>query len=267
MTQIPYESSYVKLLPSLFHETELEGKRPLIERYLRIFEKILSGIDDEELGGKKGLGDILDIAPELFHPRLSFLFEETNEDLWSPLGSPELEIIKKYFGSKNWNETQTIDFLDEFLTWLAGWMALVLKEDWGLEKKRKVVGKIIPIYRMRGTKKGIEEFLSTYVGEKVEILETLGTFQVGGSRLGINTIIAGRPHFFKVKVKREQVEKKTRVRTRFIKNLKSVLDSEKPVHTSYLLTIITPRMQISDQKRLQIGENTLIGGVYSEINV
>lgn len=266
MIQNP-ESSYMKLLPSIFHETALEDKRPFIESYLKIFKKILSGIDDGELGGRKGLGEILDIVPELFHPRFSFLFEGTNGKFLPPLEDQQLDSIQRYFGSKSWSGKQTNDFLDEFLTWLASWMALVLNEDWTLERKREAIARIIPIYRMRGTKKGIEEFLRIYVGGDVKVFETMGTFQVGSSQVGANTLIGGGmiPYVFTVKVTFPKIQKEEQ--TRFLRNLKNVLDSEKPVHTSYLLKVSTPTLQIGVKEGSTVGRNTLVGGTFTEISV
>jgi phage tail-like protein len=269
------ESSYMRFLPAVFHKNGLEEERPFIGSYLRIFEKILSGLDDTELEGKKGLEEVLDIVSELFHPRFSFLFDEENNIFLPPLEGTELEIIRKYFWSKNWEKKQTQDslkqtqdFLDDLLIWMASWMSLVLKEDWELEKKREVIARIIPIYRMRGTKKGIEEFLRIYVGGNVKVLETMGTFQVGYSHVGIDTLIGGgmKPYFFTVEVTFPKIPEK-KEQTRFLKNLKNVLDSEKPVHTSYLLKVSTPTLQIGKEEGSIIGRNTLIGGISTEINV
>ncbi|MGB9927638.1 MAG: phage tail protein [Methanosarcina sp.] len=263
----PDPERYIRLLPAIFYDSGLEGKGSFIRSYLKIFEKILSGINDGKLEGQKGFGEILDIVPELFHPRFSFLFERTNGKFLPPLEEQQLDSIQRYFGSKSWRGEQTNDFLDEFLTWLASWMALVLKEDWTLERKREAIARIIPIYRMRGTKKGIEEFLRIYVGGDVKVSETEGTFQVGSSQVGVNTLIKGGmiPYVFTVKVTFPKIQKEEQ--TRFLKNLKILLDSEKPVHTSYLLKVSTPTLQIGIKEGSTVGRNTLVGGTFTEISV
>ena len=47
--QIPLDapSSYMQFLPAIMREGERDGKANLLGRFLKIFEKILSGIDDD----------------------------------------------------------------------------------------------------------------------------------------------------------------------------------------------------------------------------
>ncbi|MGB9939416.1 phage tail protein [Methanosarcina sp.] len=258
------KSSYMKFLPAIFDETEFE-ENSFIGRYLKIFEKILSGIDDEYLDKKKGLGEVLDVIPELFHPRFSFLFGKKNEDFLPLLGDKELETIERYFGFERWDNEKT-DFLDDFLTWLASWVDLVLQEDWDLQKKREIIARIIPIYRMRGTKKGIEEFLRIYVGGNIEIFET-PAFQVGSSHVGVNSLVGKgiMPYDFTVIItlpKRYQEESEY---CKVLKNIKDILDLEKPAHTTYNLRVITSALKIGNKAGSITGRNALIGGKFNKI--
>lgn len=260
------KSSYMRFLPATFNETELE-EDSFIGRYLKIFEKILSGIDDEYLDKKKGLGEVLDVIPELFHPRFSFLFEKANEDFLPLLGDGELETIDRYFGLKSRNEiVLPDDFLDDFLTWLASWMDLVLRENWDLQKKREIIARIIPIYRMRGTKKGLEEFLRIYLGGNIEIFET-PAFQVGSSQVGVNSLIGKgiMPYDFTVIATLPKRYKEQSEYCKMFKNIKDILDLEKPAHTSYNLRVITSALQIGNKSGSIIGGNALIGGKFAEI--
>lgn len=252
------ESKYIKFLPSVFHED-------VTEEYLKIFETILTGIKDGELERKKSIGETLDITADLFHPRFSFLFDKTKKTFLPRLEYDEKKIFKSYFRA-DMNVYEFVDeFVDGFLGWLAGWVALVLKEDWELEKKREVIARIIPIYRMRGTKNGILEFLKIYVGGEVEIYEKIG-FQISESKIGVDTYIGigTKPHFFVVKAKITKTNREEQ--KRFIKNLKNVLDMEKPVHTSYLLKASVPTIRIGYKDGSKVGENTLIGGTFTEIH-
>src|SRR5712692_959871 len=67
---------------------------------------------------------------------------------------------------------------EDFLPWLASWTALVLRADWSPEQKRKVLFQIIPLYRKRGTKAGLEEYLKIYVGEGASIFDVHEPIQV-----------------------------------------------------------------------------------------
>jgi phage tail-like protein len=194
MNQVEPENSYLRFLPAIFSEREQDGGSPSLERYLRIFETIISGIENDELNEKKGISETLDIIPDIFHPRFTFLFDDAEKSFLPPLTDNEKINFKKHFVQD--------DGIDEFLRWLAGWVALVLKDDWELEKKREIIARIIPIYRMRGTKRGLEEYLSIYVGKRVNIIGEVEPFQVGTtSRIGENSRVGGLPsHFFIVEV-------------------------------------------------------------------
>lgn len=192
MNRVKPGKRYMQYLPSAFHRGVGDRDDPFIERYLKIFERIVSGIEDGELEEKKGILEMLDIISDIFHPRFSFLFDETEPTALPLLTSDEKTVFNRYFRTDDVD-----DFMDKFLRWLAGWTALVLKEDWELEKKREVIAKILPIYRMRGTKKGLEEYLKIYVGRHVTIIDEADPFRVGfASCVGKNARIGGLPPYF-----------------------------------------------------------------------
>ncbi len=213
------EKYYERYLPSvLLHETK--DKTSFLEGYLRIFECILSGIEESELNGKKGLEKMIDAVDDLFYPEFSFLYKDNDIPAKS-----EIESFNQYFSTD----------MDEFLAWFAGWISLVLKKDWDFEKKREMIKKIIPIYKKRGTKKGLEEYLQLLEGKNVNIVDEDDSFQVGiHSHVGINTRIGG-PYFFVVNIEIPEYDlKNIRDKRRALEEL---INKEKPVHTDYLLYI------------------------------
>jgi phage tail-like protein len=143
---------------------------------------------------------------------------------------------------------------EDFLPWLASWSALVLRADWSLQQKRNVLFRIIPLYRQRGTKAGLEEYLKIYAGEGVSIVDDEEPPQ-GGEPAGSGPMAEGDPaHHFRVNVAfsipdRDEVTKKTA-------SVKAVLDIEKPAHTHYTLTISGPTLQIGRQST--VGRDTFI---------
>lgn len=190
MNQVESGKKYLQYLPYVFHGGE-DGS--FVERYIKIFEKIISGIDDGEIEDKKGILEMLDVISDIYYPRISFLFDEAEKDFLPPLTSDGRNAFKDYFGAG----VNVDEFLDEFLRWLAGWMALVLNEDWELEKKREVIARIIPIYRMRGTKRGLEEYLNIYVGKHIKIIDNVNPIKVGvTSRVGKGARVGGLPPYF-----------------------------------------------------------------------
>jgi phage tail-like protein len=218
-------SAYLEYLPGIYQQDA--ETRAFISRYLKIFEKFLTGIDDDVRGadGKQVEGIELKVARlhEFFNP-------ETTEK--------------------------------EFLDWLAGWTALVLREDWDQTTKRRLIRRIIPLYRIRGTKKGLEEYLKIYVGSGVEIKEYLSPLRIGvTSMIGENTMIGGAPpHFFAVYIGLS--ERSRLVLVQKSQAVKAIIDMEKPAHTYYRLTVKVPSLQIGHYST--IGENTLLGGLISD---
>jgi phage tail-like protein len=210
-------SSSVKFLPALFRGP---GEEVLFfERFLKIFEAVLTGTGDTEV---TGLSEVLSAVHEYFLP-----------------------------------DTAPKEFLD----WLASWLGLALKEDWSEEKKRKIIGKIVPLYRIRGTKRGLQEFLKIYVDGDVSIVDGVSPLQVGiHSTVGQDAVIGGLPpYFFYVNLNLAVAELKTRQRK--IKTINEIIGAEKPVHTDYLLTIKSPTMQVGVNST--VGRDTLLGGVFT----
>jgi phage tail-like protein len=76
---------------------------------------------------------------------------------------------------------------EKFLPWLASWSAMVLEEDWPLEKKRRLIRKAIELYRIRGTVKGLKLFISLFTGHEPEIKENVWPFR--GWRIGVTSDI------------------------------------------------------------------------------
>lgn len=223
MSDSEEESKYLRYLPSIYQTKE--DNSTFLGQFLKAFEKILSGIDDDvtiEEDGKQvtitGIETRLDTIHDLFDPCA------TNAD---------------------------------FLPWLAGWVALPLKEgkDWDEKRQRNLIAKIVPLYQKRGTKEGLEEYLKIYVKKgKIEIIDELGPFQIGvSSTVGKNTIINGLPpYYFIVNVtpNNNPLEMET------MKNsICEIIDVEKPAYTYYRVNFNYSTMQVGQVK---VGKNTLL---------
>ncbi len=211
---------YIDLLPSIFKRAD----DSFFERYLKIFEKILSGINDgnpkdgEEI---TGISQVLDKVADFFYPPL-----KENKEL-----------------------------PPDFLAWLSTWVGLVLKEDWGIEKKQKVIANIIPLYRLRGTRLGLNELLKIYIGAGVQVFDSYAPFQVGvNSTVGISTTL-GTPNYFMVEAKLPDLaEMKQRK-----KNIVAIIEREKPVHAEHEIHWQDlPALQVEVRSQVEI--NTFVWG-------
>jgi phage tail-like protein len=143
---------------------------------------------------------------------------------------------------------------EDFLPWLASWVGLTLRADWDVPTRRLFIRDIVPLYRLRGTKEGLERMLSLYTGQPVEIDDD-------------HTV----PHFFTVALMLPQADPEQVRRIQEI--ARAIVDQEKPAHTFYALEVTTPTMRLvsldlqSEETAtlkitpplLVLGQNTLLG--------
>jgi phage tail-like protein len=214
-------SSYLQYLPAIFQEDADQQGVSFIGRFLLAFEKILSGLGDPD---SPGLEEIIAGIDTYFKP--------------GPGHIPSARTP------------------DGFLPWLASWVALTLRADWAPEEQRRFLSRIVPLYRKRGTKAGLEEMLHTYTGMGVEIFEYHKPFVVGEtSTVGVDTYIGGGPpHFFWVKMVFTDLDPAFERRVQIAR---AIIDQEKPAHTYYHLEVVIPTMQIGMYSK--VGEDTLLG--------
>ena len=81
----------------------------------------------------------------------------------------------------------------DFLPWLATWIALVLDEEWDEDKRRRLLGEAMELYQWRGTVYGMKRYLEIYTGlgpDDIDIRESRrpAGMQIGvASRIGFKT--------------------------------------------------------------------------------
>lgn len=224
-------STYLDHLPAVFRE-EAGGDWPGLPGFLLAFEHVLTGVGDP---AEPGLDELLDRVPAYLDP-----------------------------------ERTPAPFLD----WLGGWVGLTLRADLetaalGLEgeaaraaaerreRARALVAGAVPLYRLRGTRRGLEELVRILTGGlSPTIDEMAATFQVGvSSTVGRDTLLGGgAPHFFHVLLRLPQPGPAARRRVEEL--VRAILDVEKPAHTRYRLDVLTPAMQLGVHSR--IGVDTLL---------
>lgn len=107
---------------------------------------------------------------------------------------------------------------EEFLAWLASWIDLALDENWPIGKRRQLIRAGAELYRWRGTKRGLREYLRIYTGVEPEIVE-----HFAGSEKG--------PYHFEVVLLLKDPAALDERRVR------QVITAEKPAHTTYELVI------------------------------
>jgi phage tail-like protein len=172
----------------------------------------------------------------------------------------------------------------EYLTWFAGWVNLVISDEWTYEQQRQILARILPIYRKRGTREGLAEYLKIYAGGEISIEDDRPPIQVGqptSDQVGVNMIIGGfppateslqvaavseigsnavidgfPPYFFIVRAAVSASGPQALIRKR--KAITAVLEMEKPAHTWYHLTVKGPTFKVGDKTTATVGMNTII---------
>ena len=120
-------SGYLQHLPEMFRTPATPGAEPFLGRFLKIFEALLSGLPDAIPPGRgrvRGLEEIVEAFVNELDPAFTTVVSGA---AGAPLDSP-------------------------FLTYLASWVALTLDQNWDLDRKRRWLQRIVPLYQTRGTR-------------------------------------------------------------------------------------------------------------------
>ncbi len=121
---------------------------------------------------------------------------------------------------------------ESLLEWLAYWVDLALDPSWPIERRRELVKSAVELYRWRGTKRGLAEYLRIYTGSVPEISEYIQGMRLDqDTKLGINTQLgsSGTGHHFTVSL---EVDGENEID---INTVKSIIEAQKPAHTVYTL--------------------------------
>jgi phage tail-like protein len=136
----------------------------------------------------------------------------------------------------------------KLLPWLAAWVDLTLDDHWPEAKRRQLLKAAVSLYRKRGTRRGLIEYLELYTGAQVKISEHgARNFLLGpAARLGPGVALGtlNMPHTFTVTVYLPPAEdegrtsaEQERYETDRRRMIESIIESEKPAHTSYVLRL------------------------------
>lgn len=125
------------------------------------------------------------------------------------------------------------------LRWYAHWVDLTLDPRWPEAKQRRLLSSIVSLYRRRGTPGGLAEFLELYTGVRPKIDEKRArNFALGKNALLGPSIALGQdnvPHSFAVTLRLPRVPDAEAELRRAV--IESIIEAEKPAHTSYTLEI------------------------------
>jgi phage tail-like protein len=180
------------------------------------------------------------------------------------------------------------DGFPSWLSWLAGWLAFDLDEDWSDGQTRQYLAQAFDLYGWRGTASGLRRYLKLYAGVEARIVEpaletslwclgetsTLGfttmlaPSELQGAVLGTSAtldqsylmrsddrgvaLFQDIAHRFCVQIYCAELS-----RPGALDDARAVIEREKPAHTAYHLCVIEPRMRVGFQA--SIGIDAIVG--------
>jgi phage tail-like protein len=230
-------SSYLNYLPAVYQQDSLDGQAQagFLGRFLLAFEQVLTGLGDT---AEPGIEEILD-------------------------GVGDRAGVQRYFepgpGLADGQRAPR-----EFLQWLASWVALSLRADLDELRQRDFIARAVSLYKLRGTRRGLEELIRIYtrLGPRIDELTTRFQLEVS-STIGSDTVIGGgAPHFFLVQLLLPSPDPIVLRTQETI--ARAIIDMEKPAYTAYDLTVQTPAMQIGIYST--IGVDTLMSAPSSRVD-
>ncbi|HMO59035.1 MAG TPA: FHA domain-containing protein [Roseiflexaceae bacterium] len=170
-----------------------------------------------------GASTYMQYMPPIYH-QTDFLgrFLQIFESILDPL-ERTIDHIQLYFDPRVTPE--------ELLPWLATWVDLVLSEKWPIDRRRELVHSAAELYRWRGTRRGLSDFIRIYSGVE-PIIQEPGPALRGAAALP--------PHVFRVILELpdpEQIDRDI---------LEAIIEAEKPAHTAFILEL---RKRGTDESR------------------
>ena len=163
------------------------------------------------------------------------------ESFWAPIEG-QIDAIHNYF-----DPALTPP---DLLPWLASWVDLTLDDHWPEAKRRQLLKAAVSLYRKRGTRRGLQEYLEIYTGAQVRVSEhgannfLLGTAARLGPGVALGTL--NMPHTFTVTVYlpanpngHQGPAAQARYEADRRKMIEAIIEAEKPAHTSYNLRLET----------------------------
>ncbi len=218
-------SRLIEYLPAIYQDD------PFVGQFLLAFEKVLLGRQD------------------------GVPFPEVGVDFPAKGLEESIAGIATYFDPKQTPE--------DFLPWLASWVALSLRADLDVMRQRDFIANIVQLYRRRGTKKNLQDLLAIFtVGTPIVTETATEEFQIGvHSTIGQNTYLrGGPPHFFTVTISLPRAAPAVQERQMAIAH--ALIELGKPAHTFYELKPIFPSMRIG--RHSTAGVDTLLGTAQEE---
>lgn len=189
-------------------------------------EELALGAQAPPAAGPVDDGFLIQYLPSLYREQpLARDFLRIFDDLWLPVEG----VVASLASLLDPRETP-----EQFLPWLASWVAVVVDDRWPLERRRLLVREAAELFRWRGTRRGLKRYLEICAGAEPLIVENCDGIRLGRDcRLGWNTRLGRRRDFWlDITLPLADVEGVDE------SDLKAIVEAEKPAHCTYRLRIV-----------------------------
>ena len=212
-----------------------------------------SAVSDHFVIAVSNASRYLNHIPSLFHHRRDeFLWRllMVFESVWAPLDE-QIGNLKYYFDASMTPE--------RMLPHLAGWMGFEFDDTWPEATRRKLLGPwqeaedyypclLYELYRRRGTKWALTQWLTLYMGKVPRIIERRANdLKLGkNSKLGVGVALGSNntPQTFDVQVQLPDIDhanaKQNEYRAREIRMIHRLIELNAPVNVRYTLPGLVP---------------------------
>lgn len=143
----------------------------------------------------------------------------------------------------------------EFLEWLAKWIGIAESYVWSAEQLRRLLKNAVKLYKLRGTRQAITEFVKLYTnGTEVYIVENFQIKQYKNKKNEelFERLYGNNPYQFQVIVKESDVPT-----VREYQTLIKIIEEVKPAYMELELVVLKPYIFLD--QHTYIGMNSVLG--------
>lgn len=166
------------------------------------------------------------------------IYEDFNEEIWQVPQKLDMELVQ-----------------GEYLIWLAEWLDIGESYIWSEEQLRRLLKHGVSLYKRRGTRQGIIDFVTLYTGEPPFIVENhqFKYLKKGRAYLEkMQRLYGSDPYSFTILVREEVLDSLWQQKT-----LIKIVEDIKPVQMDWQLVIIKPYIFVDQYS--YIGINSVLG--------
>ena len=283
-------SSYLKLLPTSLTYDNDEANMAL-SGYLNIFEAILTKSEPvvvEKDDSEPAATDSSNSESTLLAQAGGLQNSTRQNNQMEPLQKKQkissfgrmIENASSYSDPDN----IPLGLFPELGSWMSRCLGVVSQQDWTYYQQKQIIKNIVPIYRIRTTKSGMEALFGILTDYPAQVIEILGSFGIGfyrqpvtdnkdvhfcSGRLGTvpgqpkqgNMVLGGKmlSSFFIINLTVSASyhgDKRTLSLFNRVTNLFLWINEEKPVQSQFQLNYTTTPMQVGARGTCTIGVNT-----------